>query len=130
MADQSNEEALKKHIASIETQINNISIKEYENLEGVRSLDFILVFIPIEGALMLALQNKQSLFEDAMKKNIMLVAPSTLNMSLRTLNFMWQTDKQNKNADEIARQAGGFIDKLAGFFNDLDKIESLSLIHI
>ncbi len=124
VADQSNEEALKKHIASIETQINNISIKEYENLEGVRSLDFILVFIPIEGALMLALQNKQSLFEDAMKKNIMLVAPSTLNMSLRTLNFMWQTDKQNKNADEIARQAGGFIDKLAGFFNDLDKIES------
>ncbi len=64
------------------------------------------MFIPIEGALMLALQNKQSLFEDAMKKNIMLVAPSTLNMSLRTLNFMWQTDKQNKNADEIARQAG------------------------
>jgi len=55
-ADQSNEEALKKHIASIDTQIKNISIKEYENLEGVRSLDFIFVFIPIEGALLLALQ--------------------------------------------------------------------------
>ena len=124
MADQSNEEALKKHIASIETQIKNISIKEYENLEGVRSLDFIFVFIPIEGALLLALQHKHSLFDDALKKNIMLVSPSMLSMSLKTVNFMWQTDKQNKNADEIARQAGKMYDKLAGFFNDLDKIES------
>ena len=124
MADQSNEEALKKHIASIETQIKNISIKEYENLEGVRSLDFIFVFIPIEGALLLALQHKHSLFDDALKKNIMLVSPSMLSMSLKTVNFMWQTDKQNKNADEIARQAGKMYDKLAGFFNDLDKIEN------
>ena len=124
MADQSNEESLKKHITSIETQIKNISIKEYENLEGVRSLDFIFVFIPIEGALLLALQQKHSLFDDALKKNIMLVSPSMLSMSLKTVNFMWQTDKQNKNADEIARQAGKMYDKLAGFFNDLDKIES------
>ena len=124
VADQSNEEALKKHIASIDTQIKNISIKEYENLEGVRSLDFIFVFIPIEGALLLALQHKHSLFDDALKKNIMLVSPSMLSMSLKTVNFMWQTDKQNKNADEIARQAGKMYDKLAGFFNDLDKIES------
>ena len=124
VADQSNEEALKKHIASIDTQIKNISIKEYENLEGVRSLDFIFVFIPIEGALLLALQQKHSLFDDALKKNIMLVSPSMLSMSLKTVNFMWQTDKQNKNADEIARQAGKMYDKLAGFFNDLDKIES------
>ena len=123
MADQSNEEALKKHIASIETQIKNISIKEYENLEGVRSLDFIFVFIPIEGALLLALQHKHSLFDDALKKNIMLVSPSMLSMSLKTVNFMWQTDKQNKNADEIARQAAGMYDKLALFIDDLDKIE-------
>ena len=123
VADQSNEEALKKHIASIDTQIKNISIKEYENLEGVRSLDFIFVFIPIEGALLLALQHKHSLFDDALKKNIMLVSPSMLSMSLKTVNFMWQTDKQNKNADEIARQASGMYDKLALFIDDLDKIE-------
>jgi DNA recombination protein RmuC len=123
VADQSNEEALKKHIASIDTQIKNISIKEYENLEGVRSLDFIFVFIPIEGALLLALQHKHSLFDDALKKNIMLVSPSMLSMSLKTVNFMWQTDKQNKNADEIARQAAGMYDKLALFIDDLDKIE-------
>ena len=124
VADQTNEEALKKHIASIDNQIKNISIKEYENLEGVRSLDFIFVFIPIEGALLLALQHKHSLFDDALKKNIMLVSPSMLSMSLKTVNFMWQSDKQNKNADEIARQAGKMYDKLAGFFSDLDKIES------
>ena len=124
VADQSNEEALKKHITSIDNQIKNISIKEYENLEGVRSLDFIFVFIPIEGALLLALQHKHSLFDDALKKNIMLVSPSMLSMSLKTVNFMWQTDKQNKNADEIASQAGKMYDKLAGFFNDLDKIEN------
>ncbi len=124
IADQSNEAALKKHIASIENQIKNISIKEYENLEGVKSLDFIFVFIPIEGALLLALQYRPNLFDDALKKNIMLVSPSMLSMSLKTVNFMWQTDKQNKNADEIARQAGKMYDKLAGFFNDLDKIES------
>ena len=124
VADQTNEEALKKHIASIDNQIKNISIKEYENLEGVRSLDFIFVFIPIEGARLLALQHKHSLFDDALKKNIMLVSPSMLSMSLKTVNFMWQTDKQNKNADEIARQAGKMYDKLAGFFSDLDKIES------
>jgi len=124
IADQSNEVSLKKHIASIENQIKNISIKEYENLEGVKSLDFIFVFIPIEGALLLALQYRPNLFDDALKKNIMLVSPSMLSMSLKTVNFMWQTDKQNKNADEIARQAGKMYDKLAGFFNDLDRIES------
>ena len=124
VADQTNEVALKKHISSIEKQIKNISIKEYENLEGVRSLDFIFVFIPIEGALLLALQHKHSLFDDALKKNIMLVSPSMLSMSLKTVNFMWQTDKQNKNADEIARQASGMYDKLALFIEDLDKIEN------
>ena len=124
VADQTNELALKRHITSIENQIKNISIKEYENLEGVRSLDFIFVSIPIEGALLLALQHKHSLFDDALKKNIMLVSPSMLSMSLKTVNFMWQTDKQNKNADEIARQAAGMYDKLALFIEDLDKIEN------
>ena len=124
ISDQSNELALQKHLASIENQIKNISIKEYENLEGVNTLDFIFVFINIEGALLLALQHRPNLFDDALKKNVMLVSPSMLSMSLKTVNFMWQTDKQNKNADEIARQAGKMYDKLAGFFSDLDKIES------
>ena len=123
IADQKNELALQRHLTSIENQIKNISIKEYENLEGVNTLDFIFVFINIEGALLLALQHRPSLFDDALKKNVMLVSPSMLSMSLKTVNFMWQTDKQSKNADEIARQAAGMYDKLALFIEDLDKIE-------
>ena len=121
--DPSNEDALIKHVKSIETQVRNISIKEYENLEGVKTLNYIFVFIPIEGALLTAQNYKQSLHSDALKKNVMLVCPSTLSMSLKLVQFMWQTANQNKNADEIARQAGLFYDKLVGFFNDLDKIE-------
>tara|TARA_B110000240_G_scaffold167986_1_gene190124 strand:+ start:88 stop:1227 length:1140 start_codon:yes stop_codon:yes gene_type:complete len=123
ISDQKNELALQKHLASIENQIKNISIKEYENLEGVNSLDFIFVFINVEGALLLALQHRPNLFDDALKKNVMLVSPSMLSMSLKTVNFMWRTDKQSKNADEIARQAAGMYDKLASFIEDLDKIE-------
>ena len=123
IADISNEEALNKHVKSIENQIKNISIKEYENLEGVKTLDFIFVFIPIEGALLSAYNKKQSLHSDALKKNILLVSPSSLSMSLKLVNFMWQTANQNKNSEEIARQAGNMYDKLALFVEELDKVE-------
>jgi DNA recombination protein RmuC len=123
ISDTSNEEALNKHVNSIENQIKNISIKEYENLEGVKTLDFIFVFIPIEGALLSAYNKKQSLHRDALKKNILLVSPSSLSMSLKLVNFMWQTANQNKNAEEIARQAGAMYDKLALFVEELDRVE-------
>ena len=122
VANPSDEEALIKHVKSIETQVRNISIKEYENLEGVKTLDFIFVFIPIEGALLCAYNYKQSLHSDALKKNIMLVSPSTLSMSLKLVQFMWQTANQNKNSEEIARQAGAMYDKLALFVEELDKV--------
>jgi DNA recombination protein RmuC len=123
ISDISNEEALDRHLKSIENQIKNISIKEYENLEGVKTLDFILVFIPIEGALLSAYNKKQSLHSDALKKNVLLVSPSSLSMSLKLVNFMWQTAKQNKNSEEIARQAGAMYDKLALFVEELDRVE-------
>jgi len=123
IADISNEEALNKHVKSIENQIKNISIKEYENLEGVKTLDFIFVFIPIEGALLSAYNKKQSLHSDALKKNILLVSPSSLSMSLKLVNFMWQTANQNKNSEEIARQAAAMYDKLALFVEELDRVE-------
>jgi len=123
IADISNEEALDRHVKSIENQIKNISIKEYENLEGVKTLDFILVFIPIEGALLSAYNKKQSLHSDALKKNVLLVSPSSLSMSLKLVNFMWQTANQNKNSEEIARQAGAMYDKLALFVEELDRVE-------
>jgi len=123
IADTSNEDALDRHLKSIENQIKNISINEYENLEGVKSLDFILVFIPIEGALLSAYNKKQSLHSDALKKNVLLVSPSSLSMSLKLVNFMWQTANQNKNSEEIARQAGAMYDKLALFVEELDRVE-------
>ena len=123
IADPSNEEALIQHVKSIETQVRNISIKEYENLEGVKTLDFIFVFIPIEGALLCAYNYKQSLHSYALKKNVLLVSPSSLSMSLKLVNFMWQTAYQNKNSEEIARQAGAMYDKLALFVEELDRVE-------
>ena len=123
ISDTSNEDALDSHLKSIENQIKNISIKEYENLEGVKTLDFILVFIPIEGALLSAYNKKQSLHSDALKKNVLLVSPSSLSMSLKLVNFMWQTANQNKNSEEIARQAGAMYDKLALFVEELDRVE-------
>jgi len=123
ISDISNEEALDRHLKSIENQIKNISIKEYENLEGVKTLDFILVFIPIEGALLSAYNKNQSLHSDALKKNVLLVSPSSLSMSLKLVNFMWQTANQNKNSEEIARQAGAMYDKLALFVEELDRVE-------
>lgn len=123
IADNSNKQALDRHIKSLENHIKNISIKEYENLTEVKTLDFIFVFVPIESALWTAIENKKSLFDDCLKKNIMLVSPSTLTMSLKTINYIWQTEKQHKNAKEIARQAGAMYDDLARFVDEMDNID-------
>ncbi|MEK9575532.1 MAG: DNA recombination protein RmuC [Gammaproteobacteria bacterium] len=120
---QSDEKILQDHIKSIETHINGISIKEYENLEGVNTLDFIFVFVPIESALLIALDKKPEIFTNALKKNIVMVSPSTLMMSLKTVHHIWQTERQNKNSEEIARQAGAMYDKLFGFLESMDSIE-------
>jgi DNA recombination protein RmuC len=123
IAEQSNSASLKAHVSSVEAHINGISIKEYENLEGVLTLDFIFVFIPIESALLVALDQKPDLFTTALKKNIVLVSPSTLMMSLKTVHHIWQTERQNQNSEEIARQAGAMYDKLFGFIKSMDDIE-------
>ncbi len=123
ITNQSDKRLLKAHIVSIEAHINDISIKEYENLQGVLTLDFIFVFIPIESALLIALEQKPDLFTMALKKNIVLVSPSTLMMSLKTVHHIWQTERQNQNSEEIARQAGAMYDKLFGFIQSMDDIE-------
>ena len=87
------------------------------------TLDFIFVFIPIESALLVALDQKPDLFTIALKKNIVLVSPSTLMMSLKTVHHIWQTERQNQNSEEIARQAGAMYDKLFGFMKSMDEIE-------
>lgn len=114
--------AIKQHLDSIYAHIKGLSSKKYEALEGIESLDFVLLFIPIEGAFMLAIQNDNSLYRKAYEKNIILVSPSTLLVTLRTIENIWRYEYQNKNAQEIAKRAGDLYDKFVGFTEDMDKI--------
>ena len=116
------EQALKEHISSVRAHIKGLSIKNYEGLEGLRTLDFVLIFIPIESAFMAAFEHDQAMFRDAYEKNIIVVGPTTLLATLRTIQSIWRYERQNKNAEEIARQAGAMHDKFVGFVSDLDKI--------
>jgi DNA recombination protein RmuC len=115
------QQALKDHVASVRAHIKNLSIKNYEGLEGLRTLDFVLIFIPIESAFMAAFEHDQSMFREAYEKNIIVVGPTTLLATLRTIQSIWRYERQNKNAEEIARQAGAMYDKFVGFIGDLDK---------
>ena len=116
------EKYLSEHIGSIRRQIKELSPKEYQNLYGIQSLDFVLMFIPIEPAFALAVQNDQSLFYDAFEKNIVIVSPTTLLATLRTISSIWKQEKQNRNALDIARQSADLYDKFVGFLEDLKNI--------
>ena len=116
------ERALKQHLDSINAHIKGLSEKRYENLHGINTLDFILLFMPIEGAFLLALEQDSSFFSRAYEKNIMIVSPSTLLVTLRTIEHIWRTERQEQNAQEIARQAEALYDKFASFVEDLTKI--------
>lgn len=111
--------ALREHINSIRSHIKNLSSKNYQNLYQLESLDFVLMFMPIEPAFALAVQNDQTIFNDAFDLNIVIVSPSTLLATLRTISSIWRQENQNRNALEIARQAGSLYDKFVNFYNDL-----------
>jgi DNA recombination protein RmuC len=111
--------ALREHINSIRSHIKSLSSKNYQNLYQLESLDFVLMFMPIEPAFALAVQNDPSIFNDAFEMNIVIVSPSTLLATLRTISSIWRQENQNKNALEIARQAGSLYDKFVNFYNDL-----------
>jgi DNA recombination protein RmuC len=116
------EKRLKEHIISIRTHIKDLSEKRYEELEGIRTLDFVLMFLPIEGAFWTAIESEQRLFNDAFGKNIMLVSPSTLLATLRIINNIWRYEDQNRNAMIIAKKAGDLYDKFVGFVEALDDV--------
>lgn len=116
-------QALKDHVASVRNHIRDLSQKNYEGLDGIRTLDFVLIFIPIEPAFMTAFEHDQAMFREAYEKNIIVVGPTTLLATLRTIQSIWRYERQNKNAEEIARQAGAMHDKFVGFVSDLNKIE-------
>ena len=114
--------ALRDHILSIRNHIKDLSSKNYQNLYQIQSLDFVLMFMPIEPAFSLAVQYDSGIFNEAFEKNIVIVSPSTLLATLRTIASIWRQENQNKNALEIARQSGALYDKFVGFVDDLVNI--------
>jgi DNA recombination protein RmuC len=116
------EQELAAHIQSLRQHIQGLSSKNYSSLYGVGSVDFVLMFVPIEPAFLLALKTAPSLYQEALAKNIVLVCPSTLMATLRTVAHLWRQDHQNRNALEIAKQCGTLYDKFVGFVDDLEKL--------
>ena len=113
---------LKEHVNSVKRHVEQLSDKRYQDTYHMESPDFVLLFIPIEPAFALALQEDLNLYNKAFEKNIVIVTPSTLLATLRTIDSMWTNQKQQENAIEIARQAGALYDKFEGFVGDLIKI--------
>ncbi len=116
------ESARKKHMESMRAHIKVLSGKGYQDLYQLRSLDFVLMFVPIEPAFMLAITSDQSLFMDAWDKNVLLVSPSTLLFVVRTVAHLWRQEAQSRNAQDIAKRGAELYDKLVGFATDLEKV--------
>ena len=116
------EQELTAHIQSLRQHIQGLSGKNYSSLYGIGSVDFVLMFVPIEPAFLLALKTAPNLYQEALAKNIVLVCPSTLMATLRTVAHLWRQDHQNRNALEIAKQCGTLYDKFVGFVDDLEKL--------
>jgi len=113
---------LKEHVNSIKRHVEQLGDKNYQDLYEIESPDFVLLFIPMEPAFALALNEDTTLYNKAFEKNIVIVTPSTLLATLRTIDSMWTNQKQQENAFEIARQAGALYDKFEGFVADLIKV--------
>ena len=115
-------ESLKQHLLSVRTHIKGLSEKKYQTLTGLNAPDFVMLFIAVEPAFMLAFSQDPSLFNDALAKNVLLVSPSTLLANLRTIAYIWRQEQQNRNAQEIARQCAKLYDKFVGFVEDLEDV--------
>ena len=116
------DQALASHIQSVRQHIKDLSAKNYDEIEGLNSLDFVFMFIPVEPAYLLALQQDNQLFDDCFQKRIMLVGPSTLLATLRTIAHIWRNEQQNQNALNIAKEGGNLYDKFVVFVNTLEGV--------
>jgi DNA recombination protein RmuC len=113
---------MKQHVDAVKGQVKKLAEQDYDQLPDLRSLDFVLLFIPIESAFTLAMELDSKLFVEAFNKRIMLVSPTTLMMALRIIDNLWQVEKQNRNAQDIAQRAGALYDKLQGVVEEVDKL--------
>lgn len=128
--DMQQQTALKAHVQSVSSHIKNLSSKDYSNLKELRSLDFILMFMPIDAAFMAAFQHDEQLFNTAFENKIIVVTPTTLLATLRTIENIWRYERQNENARKVAERAGLVYDKLRGFLEDFEKIgKQLNSVH-
>lgn len=114
--------ALKEHLAAVRLHMKQLAERRYDQLPGVRSLDFVMMFVPVEPALILAWEHDPALFSDAFENRVFLVNPSTLFAVLRVVQNLWKYDAQNKNAEEIARRGGELYDKFSNFVKTLDGV--------
>ena len=120
--DASREAAAREHLVSLRRHIKGLGEKNYQQLYGVNSLDFVLLFIPVEPAFSLAINQDPGIFNDAFDNNIVIVSTSTLLAVLRTISSIWKLEHQNQNAREIARQSGALYDKFVGLVTDLEGV--------
>lgn len=116
--------AVKQHVISIENHVKELSSKNYHQLYGINSPDFVLLFMPIESALSLAVTEKPEIFGDAWERKVVIVSPSTLLATLRTIASIWKQELQNQNVMEIAKEAGKLYDKFVGFLKDMEQVQS------
>ncbi|OZY36173.1 DNA recombination protein RmuC [Pseudomonas lundensis] len=114
--------ALKQHVLSLRNHVKGLAGKDYKRLEGLHSLDFVLLFVPIEAAFSAALQAEPNLFQEAFDRNIVIVSPTTLLATLRVIDSLWKQERQSQNAREIAERAGWLYDKFVLFIQDLDEV--------
>lgn len=116
------ERYLKQHLQALRSHVRGLSFKEYESLPGVNSLDFVLIFVPVEAAFILAIDHDSDLIRDAYQRNIIIVSPSTLMVTLRTIKNLWRYADQNLNALEIADKAGALYDQFVLYVEALEDI--------
>ncbi len=116
------EQALEEHIKSIRSHLKTLSQKDYSSLKGLRTLDFVLMFLPIEGAYTTALQAEEKLLPEMYARKVIVVTPTTLLATLRMVEYFWQHERQSRNAVEIAERAGSLYNKLRGFLADMEKL--------
>jgi len=120
--DHQREAAVRRHLDSVRAHVRELSEKNYQQLYGLQSLDFVLMFIPVEPAFMLAISQDGDLWQDAWKRNVLLVSPSTLLFVVRTVAHLWRQEQQSRNAQEIANRGAELYDKLAGFVGDMETL--------